>query len=873
MKKLLLFIALPLIAGTMYAQPGSSSSWRDFAQKRTSGDLGTTTLTDFSYAGYKFSNEALPDTSGWNVVRVRDHGARPDDSQSDNAGIQRAINAAQNSNRPSIVQFESGRYIINKRGSGVETIVISKSNIVLRGKGSGSSGTIIFCEEEFLPPRANGTTPLGDWAFYFRSTGSSSKITDISREVKRGAFEITVASSSGLSVGQTILVRQQNKNNRAPNGVSYRSTSLTEQWTRTNTKGLVVREVHVIKSINGNRLRLENPILMNLPDVSNTDIATLQTLENIGVESMRFTGNWTSYGETFIHHKPGDFTHDQGWSGLLFEKVSNSWITDCEFRDWNEAVEFDQAAAMTISNCKFTGKRAHASFAAKQSTGLLFKNIEDRQNSIHGPGWQISSCGIVCTNYDLTKDQGIDLHGANPYANLFDRVDGVFDQNGSSLSNYPNAGPYNTFWNFVHDSNDGAKTLDFWDLSSRKLWTFANPIFVGLTSTGNKVTLRNAGKNESQGSRVYPPSLFDAQLQLRKFGGVMTASNTKSGRSAVRANDGKSSTAWETNNRVANQWLMLDYGTPKTIDKIFVDEASSTIGNYKIQYWKDNRWNNLRSGSGIGSNKTITFASTRLTVIRLLVESKKSGASGANIKINTFGQNPGSSGNPPANSGLEGTYLFKNKASGNYMDSDGTTVSVKSRTGNADQQWALVNSAGSNYNIDNRHSDRGVLDADDGKVVKGSNIAPPSTANDKEWTIESLGSNTYRFKNVQHGGFLAENTSSNTIEHTSWNGSRSQWTLERVTTANRLTARIETDAPKMVVYPNPVHDGTFTVDLNGINSSQVSVYNITGALVYSGPVEKGSIQISTEKGFTTGVYLIETNDENGQVYKQKLIVE
>ena len=229
----------------------------------------------------------------------------------------------------------------------------------------------------------------------------------------------------------------------------------------------------------------------------------------------------------------------------------------------------------------------------------------------------------------------------------------------------------------------------------------------------------------------------------------------------------------------------------------------------------------------------------------------------------------------PQTSGPEGTYLFKNKATGNYMDSDGSTINAKAKTGNPDQRWAVVKSSGANFNIDNQHSGRGVLDADAGTVVKGSNTAPPSTANDKEWTVEFLGGNTYRFKNVAYGGFLAENTSSHIVEHTGWNGFRSQWILERVTESNNLTARLTAPyiEPKMTVYPNPVVNGAFNVDLKGVPSSKVAVYDMRGALIYEGEATNGSIQVLTEKGFTTGMYLIEATDGEGQVYTQKIIVE
>lgn len=50
---------------------------------------------DFSYAGYGYSESPIPDTGGWAVFDVTDHGAVADDGGYDDAAIQATIDAAQ----------------------------------------------------------------------------------------------------------------------------------------------------------------------------------------------------------------------------------------------------------------------------------------------------------------------------------------------------------------------------------------------------------------------------------------------------------------------------------------------------------------------------------------------------------------------------------------------------------------------------------------------------------------------------------------------------------------------------------------------------------------------------------------------------------
>lgn len=645
MKNSTLLLSLLIISSALIAQENTSPTWRDFATKRNGGDLGINTVSDFSYAGYKYSNESIPSTSGWNTINVRDFGAIPGDSNFDDKGIQDAIDAAENSGSPTVILFESGRYRINEFGKDFRSIIISKNNVVLRGTGSGNGGTEIFSAR----PRLNGKRnvddddPYNDFALFIGPViQKDARITGIQNEMKRGSFEVTVGSNSGLTVGQRIFIHHSDKNNLDDNGVSYPSTPTTDEWTNLNTNGIEVREAHVIKKIEGNKITFENPIYLNIPsDPAKNQLRVGDGVENVGLEDIRFTGNWPSYDENFIHHKPMDDTHDQGWRGVLFERVFNCWIRDCEFKDWNEAGQIKNSTAITIERVKLTGKRAHHTFFSTRGTNNLFKDMVDEKNDHHGLGFQSASCGNVILNHKLNPDQRTDLHGKNPYANLFDNVEGgILRDNGGAHRNHPNAGPYNTFWNFEHnDVSENNFEYNFWTLTSRKNWTYANPVFVGFTSPGDNVKLVNTGKNESQGTKVYPLSLYYAQLQLRKYGGFMSASNSKLGVKALRANDDKSSTFWTTGTGVANNWIMLDFGTPRTLNKIFVDERTSSIGDYRLEYWNEssNNWVNLKTGNGIGAKRTLTFASTTFTTIRLYVENKKSGSTNSGIEINTFG--------------------------------------------------------------------------------------------------------------------------------------------------------------------------------------------------------------------------------------------
>src|SRR4051812_31875678 len=65
--------------------------WQQYVEAKKAGSVPP--LPDFSYAGYHAGEDALPDVKG-PVFDVTTYGAKPDDGQDDQDGIQKAVDAA-----------------------------------------------------------------------------------------------------------------------------------------------------------------------------------------------------------------------------------------------------------------------------------------------------------------------------------------------------------------------------------------------------------------------------------------------------------------------------------------------------------------------------------------------------------------------------------------------------------------------------------------------------------------------------------------------------------------------------------------------------------------------------------------------------------
>jgi len=229
---------------------------------------------------------------------------------------------------------------------------------------------------------------------------------------------------------------------------------------------------------------------------------------------------------------------------------------------------------------------------------------------------------------------------------------------------------------------------------------------------------------------------------------------------------------------------------------------------------------------------------------------------------------------------LEGTYVLRNARSSRYLDSDGVVVKMNPVKAGGDRHWALVKSAGNQYNIDSRFNGRGVIEAGNNNVVRGTGIQPVSTANKREWTLSfangSNHNNGWLIRNVNSGGYLAEvsNQSSTAIQWTTSTSNRARWYLEPVFYSARAVNGpeelsladengISIDGNQRTVpaiFPNPA---TNVLNIKGLADGpvQIEVYGITGQLLMDKKVE-GIVRTSLDiSSLRVGTYLVKITSE------------
>nr|WP_295872824.1 DUF4955 domain-containing protein [uncultured Chitinophaga sp.] len=497
------------VDGAVVAAPPIAPLWKAFVAARKNNTIPT--LPDFSYAGYHFSEKPLPELTGKKKFDVTQFGAVPNDELYDDEAIQRAVDAATANPGGGIVFFPKGKYLLASDEDNKKQILITGNNIILQGSGSQEGGTEIYQDKKRINSRQ----------FLFRPVQNQQQhLTTITANASRETFSVEVADVSKLRPGQDVIIRHRSE---AYTKWYFGPLPLKPSWTRLlgDNGGMQVQEIHTIANIDGHTVTFKNPLHLDIHLVEGKpfELVSRTSLEECGITGIRFSSNWKSYPEDFVHHK--NEIHDYAWEAVGMEYVKNSWVRDCVFSDWNEGINIRAGYQVTIQNVTFLGKKGHASVHARTGYGVLIKQCYFNNAQHHGPGTGYSAAGTVITQCALGTDQNFDSHSGQPYATLFDDIrGGVFYNLGGPEPGHPHHGKQLVLWNFRHSSAKD-QHYDFWDMERRRNYTIAAPILEGFQAD-SKVTVDHAGINELPGQYVAPASLFEAQLALRLYGKDIT---------------------------------------------------------------------------------------------------------------------------------------------------------------------------------------------------------------------------------------------------------------------------------------------------------------------------------------------------------------
>ncbi|MGB7394204.1 MAG: RICIN domain-containing protein, partial [Pricia sp.] len=208
-----------------------------------------------------------------------------------------------------------------------------------------------------------------------------------------------------------------------------------------------------------------------------------------------------------------------------------------------------------------------------------------------------------------------------------------------------------------------------------------------------------------------------------------------------------------------------------------------------------------------------------------------------------------------------------------------TLVDGFRRNGGRNQQWKFTGIGDNLYEIEPQHAIGQRLDVAGRSRANNTEIhIYESTGNSNQlWRAIPIGSSgLYRFEpqNAPGKRLDIENVDGvpRALSRNLDSGNSQRWRLIPVR-ANGAAAKAEPEAtPIIALYPNPTRGG-FTIDMDGADVTQVTVYSISGQQVYTEALEAATRQLQVSEDLAPGVYLVELSGPEGARTTKKLIVE
>lgn len=497
-----LALAVSVSVGEAWGQEGRSKLWGAAGESWSPESR----LPDYSYAGYRRGERAIPDVSP--ARSVRDFGARGDGRADDTAAFRKAIEAG-----PGVVGVPTGLYVI----TGI--LSINTSGTVLKGEGPDRT-VLVFPKplEEVRPGRrqANGTSNYS-WSGGFveiRGRAVSKPSVRVTAPAGRGTFELRVEPGEvgKFKVNDDVRLGQRDPGDESLIKHVYAGDSGRVDGLKRFTTSFLAR-VTEVDTARG-RITLDRPLRTDVR--SEWDPSLRQAAG--GVEEAGIEGIGCEFP---VRPYEGHF-RELGSNAIAVGGARNCWVRNVTIRHADSGI-FVSGDNITVSGVVLESDRTpdrslkstgHHGIALGGTDNLVTR-FDFRCKFIHDLTVSHGTAGNVVSK-GRAVDLSMDHHGYAVHANLWSDIDAgagtrLFMSGGDSGLGW-HSGAWETFWHIRTDRSQD------WPRSQRRgdKWGPDLMNLVGLT-TDRPSTLDKNGRwfEAIPTAELSPANLHEAQLRRR----------------------------------------------------------------------------------------------------------------------------------------------------------------------------------------------------------------------------------------------------------------------------------------------------------------------------------------------------------------------
>ena len=499
----------------------STASAQDYSELwGESGEVWTSEsrLPDFSFAGYHYGEDPLPDVPV--RANVLDFGAIPNDDHDDSQAFLDAIAAV----KDGAIFIPEGRYIITK------VLYIKKNGLVLRG--AGMDETVLYFPKPLNtigpPPYSSGGWSWTGGVIWVEGKDSGSKLTSITAQARRGDTALTLSSTAGIQSGTVIRLVMHDPGdgtlgrhlhadllNAGPSTIQGLGGGRLIDWTAR------------VAAVSGKQIILERPLRVDVRLEWRPEIYTFKpAVQEVGIEHLTIEFPNVKYAG---HHK------EPGYNAIFFRGISHSWIRNVTIVNADNGIFLENnydtsprtnTRLCTVQGVRFAGRGGHHGIEVDGAEDCLITDFQFDTTFVHDITVQAVANGNV-----FSRGKGLrinfDHHGNAPYENLFADID-VGDPSrlwecGGNNEGGPHSGARETFWNIRNGSANAAigTSVVFTQHRGNTVAPKVNVVVAKGTSLAENQWIEGITPQA-----LLPQDLFESQYMLR-FGALPPGSNRR----------------------------------------------------------------------------------------------------------------------------------------------------------------------------------------------------------------------------------------------------------------------------------------------------------------------------------------------------------
>ena len=509
-------------------------------------------LPDFSYSGYHNGEIGLPNAYG-KVYNAEDFGVIPNDKLDDTKALIKAIDSISKFGGRVTLQLPKGRIILS------DIIYITRSNFVLKGKGTGENGTELYFPRPLMyVPNPESLQELREYLLEFNKRQKEkknninlpfsqyawsggyiwTKVPDVRvkpylqkyekpynvfaevSQGKRGQFSFKASNIKNLKVGDVVELQLFNKDGKdAEIILDLYKTDVKKigghHWNFPDLP-LVKQQVRIVK-VKGKTITINAPLTIDIKPSYKAQLVEWKHLTEVGIQDFKIT---FPQAPRVAHHV------EPGFNGIYLTRVYNSWVNNIVIDNADSGVLTEEIANTTIKNITTQGKNlAHYTVAMSGTYNVLAENVKVYNKAVHPLSFNTLATKCVYLNCEVFEDPILDQHSGANHQNLFDNIKvhlNVNEDNSYPLfagggAGYwkPSHGAFSTFWNInvtlLNDLNNQKMTL----LNGMKDGPFARVIGVNGNSDFKIEYEPKAYIEFTNNEMEIVPSLYKYQLKKR----------------------------------------------------------------------------------------------------------------------------------------------------------------------------------------------------------------------------------------------------------------------------------------------------------------------------------------------------------------------